>query len=81
MDAVADCFRSLEDRSGLTYDPSTVAQNLADVYMQDTVSRASRRTRRLQTIALWRCKQHGMTLAQRLDAAGNLMNLRESFDL
>ena len=80
MNAIAELLSSLEDRSGLSYDPSTVAQNLADVYMQGTVSGLSG-TRRLESISALALQQHGMSLSERLDAAGNLMNLRESFDL
>ncbi len=80
MGAVAELLSALEDHSGLSYDPSIVAQNLADVYMQDTVSGMSG-TRRLESISALALQQHGLSLSERLDAAGNLMNLREAFDL
>jgi diguanylate cyclase (GGDEF)-like protein/PAS domain S-box-containing protein len=80
MDAVAELLSTLEDRSGLSYDPSIVAQNLADAYMHYTISGVSG-TRRLESISAMALQQHGLTLSERLDAAGNLMNLREAFDL
>ncbi len=80
MGAVAGLLDALEDRSGLTYDPSPLAQDLADAYMQMSIANISA-TRRLQTVASSAVQTQGMTLAQRLDGAGNLMNLRESYDL
>ena len=80
MNAVAEVLSTLEDRSGLSYDPSPTAENLSDVYMQDMISGISG-TRRLESISALALQQHGLTLTQRLDAAGNLMNLREAFDL
>ena len=80
MGAVGGLLDTLEDRSGLTYDPSPLAQDLADAYMQMSIANISA-TRRLQTVASSAVQTHGMTLAQRLDGAGNLMNLRESYDL
>jgi diguanylate cyclase (GGDEF)-like protein/PAS domain S-box-containing protein len=80
MNAVAELLSTLEDRSGLSYDPSPTAENLADAHMQDTVSGISG-TRRLESISALALQQHGLSLSARLDAAGNLMNLREAFDL
>ena len=80
MNAVAELLSTLEDRSGLSYDPSPTAENLADAYMQDTISGISG-TRRLESISALALQQHGLSLSARLDAAGNLMNLREAFDL
>ncbi len=80
MNAVGDLFIALEDRSGLTYDPSATAENLADVYIQQTVFGISG-TRRLESIGAMALHEHGLTLSQRLDAAGNLMSLRGAFDL
>jgi diguanylate cyclase (GGDEF)-like protein/PAS domain S-box-containing protein len=71
---------ALEDRSGLTYDPSPLAQDLSDAYMVMTIADISA-TRRLQTVAASAVQVGGMTLAQRLDAAGNLMGLRDSYNL
>ncbi len=80
MAALAGLLDTLEDRSGLAYDPSPLAQDLSDTYMQMTIANISA-TRRLETIAVAAVQERGMTLAQRLDAAGNLMNLRGSYDL
>ena len=71
MGALAGLLDALEDRSGLTYDPSPLAQDLADTYMQATIANISA-SRRLETIAVAAVQERGMTLAQRLDAAGNL---------
>ncbi|MGB6985768.1 MAG: EAL domain-containing protein [Candidatus Aquilonibacter sp.] len=71
---------ALEDRSGLTYDPSPLAQDLSDAYMHMTIADISA-TRRLQTMAASAVQVRGMTLVQRLDGAGNLMGLRDSYDL
>jgi len=80
MGSIAGLLDALEDRSGLTYDPSPLAQDLSDAYMQMTIANISA-TRRLQTIASSAVQARGMTLAQRLDGAGNLMGLRDSYDL
>jgi diguanylate cyclase (GGDEF)-like protein/PAS domain S-box-containing protein len=80
MNALGDLLSALQDRSGLSYDPSVTAQNLADVYIQQTAFGISG-TRRLESIGGMAMKDHGLTLAQRLDAAGNLMGLRGAFDL
>ena len=80
MGALAGLVGGLQDRSGLTYDPSPLAQDLGDAYMQMSIANISA-TRRLQTVASAAVQAHGMTLAQRLDGAGNLMGLRGSYDL
>jgi diguanylate cyclase (GGDEF)-like protein/PAS domain S-box-containing protein len=80
MNAVGDLLTGLQDRSGLSYDPSPTAENLADVLMQQTVFGISG-TRRLESIGALALKDRGLSLAQRLDAAGNLMSLRGAFDL
>ena len=80
MNAIGDLTSALEDRSGLSYDPSVTAENLADVYMEQTIFGISG-TRRLESIAALALHEHGLTLVQRLDAAGNLMSLRGAFDL
>ncbi|HTV91551.1 MAG TPA: EAL domain-containing protein [Verrucomicrobiae bacterium] len=80
MNAVGDLLTALQDRSGLSYDPSVTAENLSDVYIQQTVFGISG-TRRLESIGAMALHEHGLTLAQRLDAAGNLMSLRGAFDL
>ena len=80
MNAIGTLLSLLEDRSGLTYDPSPTAENLGDVYMQETIFGLSA-MRRLETIGALAMQQHGLSLSQRLDAAGNLMTLREGFDL
>ena len=80
MNAVGDLTSALEDRSGLSYDPSATAENLADIYMEQTIFGISG-TRRLESIGALALRAHGLTLSQRLDAAGNLMGLRSAFDL
>lgn len=80
MNALGDLLTALEDRSGLSYDPSITAQNLADVYIQESVLGISG-TRRLESIGGMALQKHGLSLAERLDAAGNLMSLRGAFDL
>ena len=80
MNSLGNLLATLEDSSGLSYDPSSTAQNLADVYMQETLFAISG-TRRLESIALVAQRQEGLSLAQRLDAAGNLTTLRGAFDL
>ena len=80
MSAIGELLAMLGDRSGLNYDPSVVAQNLADVYMQETPFAMSG-TRRLESIGAMAMQRHGLGLSERLDAAGNLMSLREGFDL
>ncbi|MGD0968206.1 MAG: EAL domain-containing protein [Candidatus Aquilonibacter sp.] len=80
MNAIGDLLTGLQDRSGLSYDPSPTAENLADVLMQETVFGISG-TRRLESIGALALKERGLSLSQRLDAAGNLMSLRGAFDL
>jgi diguanylate cyclase (GGDEF)-like protein/PAS domain S-box-containing protein len=80
MNGISTLLSTLEDRSGLSYDPSISAENLADIDMQETVFGISA-SRRLESIGAMAMQQHGMSLAERLDAAGNLMNLRQAFDL
>jgi diguanylate cyclase (GGDEF)-like protein/PAS domain S-box-containing protein len=70
----------LEDRSGLTYDPSVTAQDLADTYMQASIF-AINGTRRLESTGYVAIAQSGLDLRQRLSAAGSLMNLRSAVDL
>ncbi|HUA09757.1 MAG TPA: EAL domain-containing protein [Candidatus Acidoferrales bacterium] len=80
MADLSSIVNDLEDRSGLTYDPSSSAQDLADIYMQETLFDISG-TRRLESVAVAAIRDGGLTLGQRLDAAGNLTSLRGSYDL
>jgi diguanylate cyclase (GGDEF)-like protein/PAS domain S-box-containing protein len=80
MASLAELVDTLEDRSGLSYDPSPLAQDLSQAYMEMSIANISA-TRRLETVASSAVQTHGMSLAQRLDGVGNLMGLRDSYDL
>jgi diguanylate cyclase (GGDEF)-like protein/PAS domain S-box-containing protein len=77
---VSNLLGILEDRSGLTYDPSITAQDLADTYTQASVF-AMTSARRLESASYAAIVQGGLDLQQRLNTAGSLMNLRSAADL
>jgi len=80
FDDFGNLLTAVEQKSGLNYDPSPSAQNLADIYVQETPFAISG-TRRILSITDVAAQQGGLTLAQRLDAAGNLSTLRNGYDL
>jgi diguanylate cyclase (GGDEF)-like protein/PAS domain S-box-containing protein len=71
---------AMEDASNLSYDPSTMAQNLADAYVAETPY-AIESASRAAGLALIAASGQGMTLAQRTDLAGNNEQLPLRFDL
>ncbi len=77
---VSDYMTAIEDNSGLTYEVSPVAQNLADLFIQE-VPYAISGTQRLRTLAELAEKQHGLTLAQRIDIATTVYALRNGYDV
>ncbi|MDE2481467.1 MAG: GGDEF domain-containing protein [bacterium] len=78
--ATSDFVTAMEDNSGLTYDPSPVAQNLADLYMQEAPYALSG-TQRLRTLAELASKQGGLTLDERIDIATTVYALRTGYDV
>jgi diguanylate cyclase (GGDEF)-like protein/PAS domain S-box-containing protein len=80
MGDLKDLLTAMEDASNLSYDPSTAAQNLADAYVAETPY-AIEAASRAAGLALVAADAHGMTLAQRIDLAGNNEELKRRFDL
>ncbi len=80
FDAQSNVVNAMEDNSGLTYDPSPIAQNLADLYMQEAPFELSG-TLRLRTLAELATQERGLTIAERIDIATTLDTLRTGYDL
>ncbi|HEV7180354.1 MAG TPA: diguanylate cyclase, partial [Candidatus Baltobacteraceae bacterium] len=87
VDAVSDvvyametALSGMEDASGLTYDPSVIAQNLADVRIIEMPIAISTvgRIRTLSTLAL---KNGNLTLEERLRSSNSVNALRTVTDL
>lgn len=76
----SDVMSSMEDNSNLTYDPSLVAQNLADVIVNGTPI-ALEAISRSQVITDLATKNGSMSLKQRLMLANTVSALRSLFDL
>jgi diguanylate cyclase (GGDEF)-like protein/PAS domain S-box-containing protein len=80
MGALPSFLSEMQDASDLTYDPSVLAQNIANTYVQETPYgiMASDRLKMLIDLS---AKNRGMTLTQRLVLANSLNSVRTDGDV
>ena len=78
--ALESSMGAMEDASNLTYDPSSNAQNLADIEIIE-LPFATAAIARMQTLSDLAIQNHGMSFADRLGAANSASRLRNNSDI